>query len=86
MTGIELIQFIKDNSLEQEELSLEYFSWEKKQKYCNSCTSVVSLDKFHKGSSGADVQTSSCYRYICKGCLNKAAFHKKYKKTEELGI
>jgi hypothetical protein len=86
MTGLEFIEFIKSNSLEKEELSIEYFSWERKQKYCKKCSSVVSLDKFHKGSSGADPDTSSCYRYICKDCLNNSAFHKKYKVKEEFGI
>jgi hypothetical protein len=86
VTGLQLIEFIKNNALENEEIDIEYFSWKRKQKYCKKCYSVVSLDKFHKGSSGADPDTSSCYRYICRDCLNKSAFHKKYKVRRELGL
>ena len=83
MKGSELIEFIKNNNLQNEDLSVEYFSWERKQKFCGSCNELVSLNNFHKGTSGADEDKSSCYRYICKLCLNKAAFHKKYKKKSE---
>lgn len=86
MTGTQLIKFIQDNNLENETLSIEYFSWTRQQKYCGMCESLVSLANFHKGSSGVSEQKSSCYRYICKSCLNTAAFHKKYKKREEMGI
>lgn len=86
MTGQELIEFIKNNSLENENITIEYFSWERKQKYCGMCTSIVNLNRFHKGTSGADPDKSSCYRYVCRDCLNKSAFHKKYKKKEEQGI
>lgn len=86
MTGQDLIEFIKANNLENESISIEYFSWERKQKFCSSCNELVSLSKFHKGTSGADEDKSSCYRYICKLCLNKAAFHKKYKIKSEIGL
>lgn len=83
MKGKELIDFIINNALQNEELSVEYFSFERKEKFCGSCNLLVPLKDFHKGTSGADPDKSSCYRYICKACLNKAAFHKKYKKKSE---
>jgi len=83
MTGQQLIDFIKNNNLENDELSIEYFSWDKQQKFCGGCSSLVPLKNFHKGTSGAEPDTSSCYRYLCKLCFNKAAFHKKYKKKPE---
>lgn len=86
MKGSELIEFIKSNNLESENITIEYFSWDRKQKYCGMCSSIVDLNKFHKGTSGVDPDKSSYYRYICKGCLNKSAFHKKYKKKEEVGV
>lgn len=78
MTGAELITFIQQNSLENEELTLEYFSAKKQVKFCGNCSSLVKLSNYHKGTSGADPSQSSFYRYICKDCFNKAAFHKKY--------
>lgn len=86
MTGTELIKFIKENNLENENISIEYFSWQKNVKYCGKCETLVNLEDFHKGTTGAEPEMSSHYRYICKACLNKAAFHKKYKKREEMGI
>lgn len=81
MTGTELIDFIRTNNLENETLEVTYFSWLRKQKLCGDCKQIIPLDKFHKGTSGAEPEKSSHYRYICKDCLNKAAFHKKYKRT-----
>ena len=80
MTGTELIEFIKANNLENEKITVEYFSWEKKLKYCGGCEKLVPLNRFHRGTSGLDPDKSSYYRYICRQCLNAAAFHKKYKK------
>jgi hypothetical protein len=84
--GSDLLEFIKKNNLENEEINIEYFSWERKQKYCGKCNCIVNLNRFHKGTSGLDPDKSSFYRYICRECLNKSAFHKKYKKKEELGL
>lgn len=86
MTGAELIAFIQANSLESEQITIEYFSYEKKLKFCGKCSSLVDLKNFHQGTSGASPEKSSGYRFICKCCLNKAAFHKKYKKKEEMGL
>lgn len=86
MKGSELIEFIKNNKLEAEDITIEYFSWDRKQKYCGKCSSLISLNRFHKGTSGADPDKSSHYRYVCRDCLNKSAFHKKYKKKDEVDI
>jgi hypothetical protein len=82
VTGIELIKFIQNNKLENEDITIEYFSWERKQKFCKMCSNIESLNNFHRGTSGTEPETSSYYRYICKSCLNKAAFHKKYNKKD----
>lgn len=78
MTGAELIYFIKANALESEAISVEYFSFAKKLKYCGGCSSLVKLSNFHKGTGDSSPNKSSHYRYFCKMCVSKAAFQKKY--------
>lgn len=86
MTGAELIKFITENNLQSENIAIEYFSYAKQIKFCGQCVSLVSLRDFHRGTSGESPEKSSYYRYICKACLNKAAFHKKYRKLQEEGL
>jgi hypothetical protein len=86
MTGTQLIEFILSNNLQLEELKLEYFSHERKLKFCGGCQSNVSLSDYHQGTSGADESTSSHYRFICKACFNKKSYHKRYKTVEETGL
>lgn len=85
MTGKDLIEFINNNSLLEENITIEFFCFKNKVKFCGKCEKIVKLENFHKGTSGI-VEQSSGYRYICKECFNKQAFHKKYKKRDENGI
>jgi hypothetical protein len=78
MTGAELVAFITANSLENEELSIEFFSWEKKLKYCGGCPSILPLEQFHRIST-FEPQNSSGYKHLCKVCFRKKYSWKKNK-------
>ncbi len=76
VTGAELIAFISANKLEQSQISIEYFDFTRREKFCSGCPAVKKLEEFHRVSS-FDENISSGYKHLCKVCFRKKYSWKK---------